>query len=227
VPYTYKYPRPGVAVDVAVFGVGAGALSLLLVQRGREPFKGHWALPGGFVLMGEGLDEAARRELEEETGVAPTYFEQLYTFGAPRRDPRGRTISVAYLALVRAVEQAVTAASDAADAKWYSVEDLPELAFDHADMVRLARRRLRAKVRYSPLGFELLPARFSLPELQRVHELVQGRGLDKSNFRKKMLQTGLLRKTRQQRDSARKSALYEFDAAEYERLTRRGDDFEI
>jgi 8-oxo-dGTP diphosphatase len=226
-PYTYKYPRPAVTVDVAVFGVDAGALGLLLVQRGREPFKGYWALPGGFVHMGEGLDEAARRELEEETGVAPTYFEQLHTFGAPRRDPRGRTISVAYLALVKVVEEAVRAASDADDAKWYSVDDLPELAFDHADMVRLARQRLRARVRYGPLGFEMLPARFSLPELQRVHELVQGRGFDKSNFRKKLLETGLLRKTRQQRDAPRKSALYEFDAAEYERLTRRGQDFAI
>jgi 8-oxo-dGTP diphosphatase len=226
-PYTYKYPRPAVTVDVAVFGIDAGALGLLLVERGREPFKGHWALPGGFVHMGEGLDEAARRELEEETGVTPTYFEQLHAFGAPRRDPRGRTISVAYLALVKVAEQTVAAASDAADAKWYGVEDLPELAFDHADMIRLARQRLRARVRSGPLGFELLPARFSLPELQRVHELVQGRGFDKSNFRKKMLETGLLRKTRQQHDGPRKSALYEFDAAEYERLTRLGHELAI
>jgi 8-oxo-dGTP diphosphatase len=129
--------------------------------------------------------------------------------------------------LVKAVEQGVSAASDAADAKWYSVDELPELAFDHADMVRFAKRRLREKARFAPLGFELLPPRFSLPELQRVHELVQGRGLDKSNFRKKMLETGLLRKTRQHSDGPRKSVLYEFDAGAYERLTRRGYEFEI
>ena len=227
VTHTYKYPRPALTVDAVVFGVDAGALKLLLIERGEAPFKGQWALPGGFVHMNESLDAAALRELSEETGlsIVPAHLEQLYTFGDPARDPRGRVISVAYMALVRLSE--LKAASDATDAQWFAVDELPRLAFDHWEIIRAAKRRLRAKVRYAPVGFDLLPREFSLVDLQRLYELLLGHGVDKGNFRKKVLGMGLLRDTGRKNDADRPAQLYQFDAAEYERLTRRGFNFEI
>jgi 8-oxo-dGTP diphosphatase len=225
VSYTYQYPRPSVTVDACVFGVDSGALKLLLIRRAAAPFKGEWALPGGFVQMGESLDDAARRELQEETGVTPSYMEQLYTFGEPKRDPRGRVISIAYLALVKLTE--AVAASDADDARWFAVDELPDLAFDHGDIIRMAKRRLRNKVRYAPIGFDLLPTEFSLVELQALYEILLGRGVDKANFRKKVLGMGLLRETGRKSSSPRPAALFSFDTAEYERLTRRGFNFEL
>lgn len=225
--YTYEYPRPSVTVDNVVFGVDAGALKLLLIRRGGVPFKGKWALPGGFVQMGEGLDAAALRELKEETGLSliPDHLEQLYTFGDPRRDPRGRVISVAYMALIRLSE--ISAASDADDAQWFTIDDLPKLAFDHWDIIRMAKKRLCAKVRYTPVGFNLLPKEFSLVDLQRLYELLLGHGIDKANFRKKVLAMGLLRSTGKKNDAPKPAQLYEFDDKEYERLTLRGFNFEL
>lgn len=225
-PYTYEYPRPGVTTDVVVFAVDAAALKILLIQRSDKPFKGAWALPGGFLHMGEELVDGAARELREETGITPAHMEQLCTVGGVNRDPRGRVISVVYMALVRVVDHTPRAGSDAGKAMWFDVEELPELAFDHGEVIKIARARLRAKIRYSPLGFDLLPDPFTLPELQRLYEIVTGRGLDKANFRKKMLSSGLLLPAGKT-SIGKPTTLYEFNRDEYERLSRQGINFEI
>jgi 8-oxo-dGTP diphosphatase len=179
--------RAGVelTVDVVIFTVREGGLHVLLVRRGIEPFRGAWAVPGGFVLESESLEEAAFRELAEETGVRDVYLEQLYTFGDPGRDPRGRVVTVAYYALADRGRLALRAGSDAADARWWPVGALPEpVAFDHARILDHAVRRLRSKLEYTTVGFELLPERFTLAELQAVYEAILGRPLDKRNFRR-------------------------------------------
>jgi 8-oxo-dGTP diphosphatase len=184
-------PNASVTVDLAIFTVRDGALQALLVRRGVPPFKGRWALPGGFVRGRETLDEAARRELEEETGLRDVYLEQLYTFGDPGRDPRGRTVTVAYYALIR--PSPVAGATDAADAAWFPAAKPPPLAFDHDEILRTGLRRLRGKLEYTTVGFQLLPKAFTLPELQALYETILGRRLDKRNFRRKILSLGLLR----------------------------------
>ncbi|CAH1001523.1 hypothetical protein LEM8419_02426 [Neolewinella maritima] len=236
--YTYKYPRPSVTVDVVVFGYDGGRdLKLLLIQRGGEPFKGQWALPGGFVDMDEDLEASALRELEEETGVRDLFVEQLFTFGAPDRDPRGRVISVAYFALVNLTAHPAVAASDAEQAEWYPLHELPELAFDHARIIEMATNRLRAKVRYQPIGFELLPEEFTLAELQALYETVLGvPEFNKRNFRTRIMKTGMLEEVGRQKNVAHRPAvLYRFNEDTYQQLMeqrdsavlRRALDFEI
>src|ERR1035437_6032532 len=149
-PHTYEYPRPSVTVDAVVFGFDDQDLKVLLIQRAVQPFLNKWALPGGFVLMEESLEKAVRRELKEETGIENVYMEQLYTFGDPGRDPRGRVISVAYYGLVKLADHHVPAAPDASNAAWFPVAELPPLAFDHDQILETAHRRLQAKVRYQP-----------------------------------------------------------------------------
>ena len=190
--YTYKYPRAALTVDCVVFGFDESELKVLLIERGREPFKGKWALPGGFVQVNETLDEAARRELTEETGLKNVFLEQLFTFGAVKRDPRERVVSVAHYALVKLTDYKARAASDAANAEWFPVAKLPKLAFDHAEIIATALGRLQGKVRYQPIGFELLPPKFTLSELQHLYEAILETPLDKRNFRKKVLGFGLL-----------------------------------
>jgi len=180
-----------VAVDLVIFTVRDGALQVLLIERGIAPFKGQWALPGGFVRDRETLEEAARRELEEETGLREVYLEQLFTFGDPERDPRGRIVSVAYYALTPPAP--LRAATDAANAAWHPAARPPKLAFDHAKILRTGLERLRAKLGYSTVGFELLPRQFTLTELQALYEAILERPLDKRNFRKKILSLGLLK----------------------------------
>jgi 8-oxo-dGTP diphosphatase len=227
--YTYEHPRPAVTVDCVVFGWGGDALELMLVRRAAEPFRDRWALPGGFAQIDEDLEDAARRELEEETGTAHLYLEQLYTLGAPDRDPRGRVITVAYYALVSLADHPVRGGSDAVEAAWFATGDLPPLAFDHAEIVALARDRLRAKVRYAPVGFELLPSRFTLTQLQRLYEVILERDLDKRNFRKKVLSLGLLIATGERETGVprRAAQLYRFDRRKYRELTRAGFEFAI
>ena len=180
-----------VAVDLVIFTVREGALQVLLIERGVPPFKGQWALPGGFVLDRETLEEAARRELEEETGVRDVYLEQLYTFGDPDRDPRGRTIAVAYYALTPPAP--LRASTDAANAAWHPAARPPKLAFDHSRILKTGLERLRAKLGYSTVGFQLLPKQFTLTELQGLYQAILERPLDKRNFRKKVLSLGLLK----------------------------------
>jgi 8-oxo-dGTP diphosphatase len=203
-------PNASVTVDLVIFTVRGDALQVLLVRRGIPPFRGHWALPGGFVLERETLEDAARRELREETGLRDVYLEQLYTFGDPDRDPRGRTVTVAYYAL--APEAPVRASTDAAEAAWFPASKPPPLAFDHAEILKSGLRRLRAKVGYSTVGFELLPSAFTLTELQKLYETILERPLDKRNFRRKMLSLGLLepRRERRARGAHRPARLYSF-----------------
>lgn len=227
--YTYDYPRPALTVDCVVFGFDEGALKVLLIERDRPPFRGRWAIPGGFVDMDESLETAARRELQEETGVRDVYLEQLYTFGDPDRDPRGRVVSVAYFALVKLSRHQVRAATDARDAAWFPISDLPRLAFDHAGMLDTALRRLKGKVRYAPIGFELLPAKFTLSELQHLYEVILERPLDKRNFRKKILRMHVLEDLGEtQRDVAHRAArLYRFNPKTYRALQKKGFHFEL
>lgn len=220
--------RPAVTVDCVVFGYDGRRLQLLLIKRRDEPFAGLWALPGGFIRGDESLDAAALRELKEETGIAEVYLEQLYTFGEPGRDPRGRVVSVAYFALVKPSQHLLEASTDAVDAAWFPVDELPVLGFDHSLIVKVAIKRLQAKVRYAPIGFELLPREFALPELQAVYEAILGQPLDKRNFRKKILSMGILSPLAKQRKGAGRSAqLFEFDPSAYERYTRSGFSFEV
>jgi 8-oxo-dGTP diphosphatase len=228
-PHTYQYPRAALTVDGVVFGFDAGELKVLLIQRAFEPFKGKWALPGGFVRVEETLDDAVRRELVEETGLTDIFLEQLYTFGAVKRDPRERVVSVAYYALVKLSDHHAKAATDAANAQWFPVSQLPKLAFDHAEIVALALARLQSKVRYQPIGFELLPQKFTLSDLQHLYEAILGTELDKRNFRKKALGFELLVALNETQMSGRHrpAQLFRFDADKYEKLKKRGFNFEL
>lgn len=227
--YSYEYPRGALTVDCVVFGLDATELKVMLIQRALPPFEGEWALPGGFVRLDETLEEAARRELEEETGLSKVFLEQLYTFSAVDRDPRERVVSVAHYALVNLSEHKVAAATDARDAAWFGVHDVPTLAFDHAAILQMALERLRGKLRYQPIGFELLPGKFALSQLQHLYELVLERELDKRNFRKRVLAMDLLIETDEvQQDVAHRAArLYRFDEKKYRRLVKAGFNFEL
>lgn len=227
--HTYEFARPALTVDIVVFALDEEDLQVMLIQRDLKPFEGQWALPGGFVRVEETLDEAARRELKEETGVQDIYLEQLYTFGEVKRDPRERVVTVAYYALVNLDGHDVHASTDARNAAWFSVHDLPELAFDHSEILRAAHERLRGKVRYQPIGFELLPDKFTLRQLQHLYEVILDRELDKRNFRKKVLAMDIVKETKEiEKDVAHRAAkLFRFDKRKYDRLTRRGFNFEI
>lgn len=227
--HAYKYPRAALTVDCVVFGFDEGDLKLLLIQRDLEPFAGRWALPGGFVHVDESLEDAARRELQEETGVNRVYLEQLFTFGQPDRDPRERVVTVAYYALVKLSHHSVKAATDARNAAWFGVCDLPKLAFDHEKIIEVALERLRGKVRYEPVGFELLPPKFTLTQLQHLYETIAEAPLDKRNFRKKILAMDLLIETEEiEQDVAHRAArLYRFDETKYRQLKKKGFNFEL
>lgn len=220
-----------VAVDCVVFGLDLEEreLRVMLIERGSEPFKGRWAIPGGFVHRNETLEEAAARELAEETGLKKVFLEQLYTFGEPKRDPRERVLSVAYFALCKLSDHSVQAATDAAAAAWFPVSDPPRLAFDHDRILDVALERLRGKVRYQPIGFELLPTKFTLTQLQRMYEIILERELDKRNFRKKVLGMDLLEDLDEvQKGVAHRAArLYRFNPARYRALVKQGFDFEV
>ena len=208
-----KYERPSVTVDVVIFSILDEELKVLLIKRKSWPFEGMWAIPGGFVHMDESLETAAYRELAEETNVKreQVYLEQLYTFGAPKRDPRTRVITVAYFALVSADQIDPRAADDAEDVSWFSVYDLPPLAFDHADILDYALTRLRYKLEYSAVGFQLLPEKFTLRELQDAYEIILGTKLDKGNFRSKLRKTQVVEKVDGYRDTGgRPARLYRF-----------------
>lgn len=228
-PFTYQYPRAALTVDCVVFGFDEGGLKVLLIRRGVAPFQNRWALPGGFVLPDETLDSAALRELQEETGLREVYLEQLYTFGELARDPRERVISVAYFALVRRADHLPSAATDAAEAAWFEIENVPALAFDHADILKMALERLRGKIRWQPVGFELLPKKFTLSQFQALYEAILGRELDKRNFRKKLLALDLLVALDESTTAAsrRPAQLFRFDQRKYQALTRKGFIFDL
>ena len=193
--YTYDYPHPAVTVDIVIFTLRADELKVLLIKRALSPFQGEWALPGGFVDLDESLDAAARRELEEETGVAGVYLEQLYTFGTPDRDPRERVITIAYYALIPSDRIVLQAATDAEGVSWFGLEELPDLAFDHSEILGIAHERLVAKLDYSTIAFQFMPQAFSLSELQQVYEVIFRASVDKRNFRKRILALNLIEPT--------------------------------
>lgn len=193
--FTYAHPHPAVTVDIVVFTIREGTLQVLLIKRAEAPHRGAWALPGGFVGIEEGLDEAARRELREETALDKIYLEQLYTFGSPDRDPRERVITVAYFALIPSDRLRLRASTDASDVAWFRVSKLPRLAFDHRQILRKAHERLKAKLDYSTIAFQFLPRKFALSELQAVYEVILGAPVDKRNFRKRILALGIVEET--------------------------------
>ena len=202
-----------VTVDIVLFTIRDRQLQLLLIKRLVKPFQNRYALPGGFVRENESLDAAAVRELREETGIDKVYLEQLYTFGDPKRDPRGRVITVAYYALVPHT-QSLRAGTDASDAAWFPVTGYPPLAFDHRKIVDYAHLRVRNKLDYTNVGFELLPPKFTLTELQLVHEAILGENLDKRNFRRKITQKGIVKPTGEWVQTGRKPPqLYRFSNA--------------
>jgi 8-oxo-dGTP diphosphatase len=227
--FAYEFARPALAVDVVVFALDEENLQVMLIQRDLIPFEGRWALPGGFVRVDETLAEAARRELQEETGLKDIFLEQLFTFGDLDRDPRERVVTVAYYALVNLAGHDVLASTDARNAAWFPVDDLPKLAFDHEEILQAAHERLKGKVRYQPLGFELLPERFTLRQLQHLYEVILDRELDKRNFRKKVLGMEIVLETKEiEKDVAHRAArLYRFDKRRYDKLTKQGFNFEI
>jgi len=216
-PYSYEYPHLAVTTDIVVFTLQDAALRVLLVRRGNKPFKGTWALPGGFVRPDEDLEACARRELLEETGVSGYYLEQLYTFGSVDRDPRERVITVAYYALISNDKVVLKASADADAAAWFPANRLPQLAFDHKAILTLARERLSAKLDYSTIAFQFLPATFTLTDLQAVYEIIRGETIDKRNFRKAILALGKLEATRKfRREVAHRPAML------YRLKTRKG-----
>lgn len=223
------YAKLGLTVDCVVFGLDAEHLKVMLIRRAIPPFQGEWALPGGFVRPDESLEETARRELQEETGITKIFLEQLYTFGEVDRDPRDRIVTVAYYALINLSSQIISATTDASEAHWFPVNALPKLAFDHDRIFQTAMQRLRGKVRYEPIGFELLPAKFTLSQLQKLYELILGKNLDKRNFRKKILSMNLLIDLQERETNVRRRAgkLYQFDHRKYQQLKTKGFNFEI
>ena len=208
--YTYEYARPAVTVDIVVFTVQDDELKVLLIQRAESPFQGDWALPGGFIEIDESLKRAAYRELKEETGVRARYLEQMGALGHPDRDPRGRTITVAYVALMPPDKLKNQAGSDAKAVSWFSMNDVPELAFDHAKILRYARQHLRDKRDDPTIPLQLVSALFTLSELQQVYESMLGEVLDKRNFRKKILALDLIEATGEEKQAGphRPAGLY-------------------
>ena len=205
--YTYEYPHPAVTTDIVIFTIRRDELKVLLIKRGLPPYEGMWALPGGFINLDESLEEGARRELVEETGVSDVYLEQLYTFGEPDRDPRERVITVAWYALIPTDEIDIKAGSDAEGVSWIGMQELPELAFDHPAIIDMAYERLSAKLDYSTIAFQFMPREFTLSELQHVYEVILRERMDKRNFRKRILGLDLIEETgKDKRDGAHRPA---------------------
>ncbi|MGE4512340.1 MAG: NUDIX domain-containing protein [Chryseobacterium sp.] len=219
-----------VAVDAVVFGYfDKEDLHILLIKRNIEPFKGGWALPGGLVLDDENLDDAVRRELHEEAGIKPDFLEQLYTFGNVGRDPRNRVVSVTYLGLVNPSYHQLSADSDADDAQWFSVNKLPDLAFDHKEIIDTALKSLRTKIQYQPIGFNLLNKEFPFSDLENLYKTISGQEIDRRNFRKKIMSYGLLNETQnvKKEGSGRPGKLFTFNQEKYKELEEEGFYFEI
>ena len=210
--YCYWHPHPAVTTDIVLFTLRAEKLQLLLIRRRNPPFQGGWALPGGFLDLDEDLNDCAKRELEEETGIKDIYLEQLYTFGKHQRDPRERVISVAYYALIASDRITLKPASDATEAAWFALDELPKLAFDHREIVQKAHERLVAKLEYSTIAFQFMPKEFTLSELQTVYETIRSETLDKRNFRKWILARNLVEATGLERrvGSHRPAQLFNF-----------------
>lgn len=220
--YCYKYPHPAVTSDCVIFGFDGLAIKVLLIQRGIEPYKGKWAFPGGFMQIDETAEECAKRELEEETGLKASSVEQFYTFSDVNRDPRERVITVAHYALVRLSE--VKGGDDAMSAKWFAMNEIPSLAFDHDRILRMAVNRLKERIYFEPIGFELLPEIFTMSALQNLYEAILEIKFDRRNFYNKMLKLGILLEAeeRPKNASRRMPIKYRFNAKKYVELKQKG-----
>ncbi|CAH8281263.1 8-oxo-dGTP diphosphatase [Mariniflexile fucanivorans] len=217
------------SVDAVVFGYEEGIISVLLIKRKYEPFKGKWAIPGGFVLNDETLECAVERELQEETGIKINYLEQLYSFGDPERDPRGRIVSIAYFGLVRPNAFKIFASTDASEVEWFNIKELPELSFDHENILDLAIKRLQGKITYEPIGFELLDKKFPFSDLEKLYVTLLGRDIDRRNFRKKIISFNVLDELNEKvsKGSGRPANLFQFNKKRYFQLKKEGIIFEI
>jgi 8-oxo-dGTP diphosphatase len=218
------------SVDAVVFGYDPEPrISVLLIRRKYPPFQGDWALPGGFVHNQEKLETAVERELREETGLTINYLEQLYTFGKPDRDPRAHVVSVTYYGLVRPGAHTISASTDAEAVQWFDIHDLPPLAFDHSTILQVAIQRLRGKITYEPVGFELLDEKFPFSDLENLYSTLLGREIDRRNFRKKILSLDVLEELneKQSRGAGRPATLFRFNKEKYFQLKAKGIVFEI
>ncbi len=222
--YTYQYPHPALTVDCIIFGFDGQNLKVMLIQRKSEPFAKMWALPGAFIDEAESLESCAERVLMKECNISGVYLEQLFTFGNPARDPRERVISVAYMGLVKTADFELIAGNDELQIEWRDVKEIPDLAFDHQQILQTAIDRIRGKIRYQPIGFELMNPKFTLPQLQQLYEAILGQSLDRRNFRKKLLTMQILKQLpEKQQNVAHKAAFYyEFDKERYEVLMTEG-----
>ena len=227
--FEYEYQHPALAADCVVFGFDGTALNVLLIKRAIEPYINCYALPGGFVHIDETIDNCARRELYEETGLKDVYMEQLYTFGSINRDPRERVVSVAYYALVRSTDYFPHGGTDASQAGWFKINELPQLAFDHLTILETAKRRIQGQIRYRPIGFELLDLKFTMTQLQTLYEAVLERKFDRRNFSSKILKTGVLDLLDEKVQNVAHLAprLMSFNRPKYQQLTEKGFNFEI
>lgn len=227
--YCYEYPRPSVTTDCIIFGFDGVDINVLLIERGIEPYKSKWAFPGGFVQMDESTEAGAKRELYEETGIKDVFIEQLYTFSDVNRDPRGRVITVAYYALVKTSDYQLLAGDDAIKAQWFKLKDIPSLAFDHDSILRIAHNRIKGKIRYQPIGFELLDTKFTMPQLQLLYESILEAKFDRRNFSNKLMKTGLLIQLEEKvKNVPYKAPRYlMFDKKKYTELQSSGFNFEI
>lgn len=225
--YCYKYPHPSVTTDCVIFGFDGTQLQVLLIERGIEPYKGKWAFPGGFLNMDESAEEGALRELQEETGLTGAYIEQFHTFTEPNRDPRERVITIAYYALVRI--QGVKGGDDAARAKWFALDEVPQLAFDHDMILRTALARLRERIHFQPIGFELLPEKFTMKELQSLYEAILQVKFERRNFAKKMLHYDLVTQLEETTwpTAKREAYLFSFNKENYEEFKKKGFQLEF
>lgn len=218
--YCYRYPHPAVTTDCVIFGFDGTNLKVLLIERGIEPFKGKWALPGGFLKLDESAEQGAQRELKEETGLDTAYIRQFHTFSDPDRDPRERVITIAYYALVRLQE--VVGGDDAARAEWFDLDDVPPLAFDHHRILNMATSELRRQIHFEPIGFELLSKQFTIKQLQMLYEAILGVKFDRRNFYKKMQHLELLTQINSGVTHSRSNPfLFEFNAEKYNELKHR------
>ena len=223
-------PTIRLSVDAVVFGYDSKhGLSVLLIKRKYDPFQGQWAIPGGLVLENESLESAVERELQEETGIHVNYLEQLYTFGKPGRDPRNRVVTVAYYGLVNQGNFELYADTDAEEAQWFNVAELPKLAFDHDAILDVAIERLKGKISYEPIGFELLGEKFPFSELHKLYETVYGMSIDRRNFKKKFLQLNILEELDEKvsQGKGRPGSLFRFNQKKYFALKKQGMNFEI
>ena len=219
--YHYKYPHPSVTTDCVVFGYDGLRLNVLLIERGADPFKGHWAFPGGFLNIDESAQQGAKRELFEETGLREAYLRQFHTFSAVNRDPRERVISIAYYALVRISE--VKGGDDAAKAQWFPLDSVPPLAFDHDMMLRMAIKELRRQIHFEPIGLELLPEKFTMTQLRHLYEAILNKKCNHRHFSTEMLKTGLLTQLNETKVANNKAtSLYKFNREKYNQMIKNG-----